>query len=79
MILFLYSLHLQPVPDFSRKIFFLSPLMLAINILLIFASGIAVTYLGRTGVASAAAYLGAVRIPDSVLQAQIKAGGIPLN
>jgi len=53
--------------------------MLAINILLIFASGIAVTYLGRTGVASAAAYLGAVRIPDSVLQAQIKAGGIPLN
>ena len=79
MILFLYSLHLQPVPSFSRKVFFLSPLLLAINIVLILASGIAVTYLGRHGVASAVAYLGTVKIPDSVLQAQIKAGGVPLT
>jgi hypothetical protein len=53
--------------------------MLAINIVLILASGIAVTYLGRHGVASAVAYLGKVKIPDAVLQAQIKAGGVPLT
>jgi hypothetical protein len=67
------------MPNFARKIFFLSPLMLAINIVLILASGIAVTYLGRHGVASAAAYLGTARIPDAVLQAQIKKSGLPLT
>jgi hypothetical protein len=77
--LFLHSLELAPVPKFVRKIFFLSPLMLLINFILVIASGIAVTYLGRTGTASAAAYLGTARIPDSVLQAQIARSGIPLN
>ena len=53
--------------------------MLAINIVLILASGIAVTYLGRHGVASAVAYIGKAKIPDAVLQAQITAGGVPLT
>lgn len=58
--------------------------MLLINNILIFAAGVAVTYIGRHGVTSAVAYLGtarvaAARIPDSVLQAQIAKSGLPLT
>jgi hypothetical protein len=53
--------------------------MLLLNYILIIASGIAVTYLGRTGTATATAYLGTAKIPDAVLQAQIAKSGLPLT
>lgn len=53
--------------------------MLAINNVLIFAAGVAVTYIARHGTTSAVAYLGKTRIPDSVLQAQIAQSGLPLD
>lgn len=53
--------------------------MLLINNLLIFASGVAVTYIARHGTTSAVAYLGTTRIPDAVLKAQIAQSGAPLT
>jgi hypothetical protein len=79
LILFIHSLHILPVTPFQRKIFFLSPLMLLINALLSFASGIAVTYLARHGTTTAVAYLGTTRIPDQIFRAQAKAAGVPLD
>ncbi|WVQ95151.1 hypothetical protein IAU59_002245 [Kwoniella sp. CBS 9459] len=79
LILLLYSLHLVPLRPFMRKIFFLSPLMLLINTVLVLAAGIAVDVLARTGTTTAVAYIGNTRLPDSVFQAQAKASGVPLD
>jgi hypothetical protein len=67
------------MPNFARKIFFLSPLMLLINNILILAAGIAVNYIARTGVTEAHAYVGGRMIPDSLTAAQAKASGVPLE
>lgn len=69
LILFLYSLHLQPVDRFSRKIFFLSPLMLALNTLLMFAAAFPVTVFGRNNSATVKGYIGNTQLPDSVIKA----------
>ncbi|OCF40127.1 hypothetical protein I317_06078 [Kwoniella heveanensis CBS 569] len=79
LILLVYSLHVFPVTSFQRKIFFLSPLMLFINTLLLIAGGIAVVVLARTGTTTAVAYLGTQRLPDSIVRAQAKAAGVPLD
>ncbi|WWC60763.1 uncharacterized protein I303_103339 [Kwoniella dejecticola CBS 10117] len=79
LILFMYSLRILPMTQFIRRIFFLSPLMLAINTLLLTASGIAVTYLGRHGTTSIAAFVGTQQLPESVVRAQAKAQGVPLD
>ncbi|WVF67470.1 hypothetical protein IAT40_002226 [Kwoniella sp. CBS 6097] len=79
LILLLHSLHLVPMSSFIRKIFFLSPLMLLINTILLFAAGIAVIVLARTGTTTAVAFIGAQRLPDSIVRAQSKASGIPLD
>ncbi|WWC69119.1 uncharacterized protein I206_103055 [Kwoniella pini CBS 10737] len=79
LILFLHSLRILPMTRFLRKIFFLSPLMLVINTLLVAASGIAVTYIGRHGTTSIAAFIGTNQLPESVVRAQAKAQGVPLD
>ncbi|WVW82703.1 hypothetical protein I302_104714 [Kwoniella bestiolae CBS 10118] len=79
LILFIHSLRLLPMTRFIRKIFFLSPLMLLLNTLLLIASGIAVTVLGRKGTASVEAYLGTTKLPEAVIRAQAKAQGAHLD
>ncbi|WWC89720.1 uncharacterized protein L201_004645 [Kwoniella dendrophila CBS 6074] len=79
LILFFYSLRILPMTRFIRKIFFLSPLMLLINTVLLFASAIAVTYLGRHGTTSIEAFIGNNKLPESVVRAQAKAQGVPLD
>lgn len=79
LILLLYSMHLAPVTNFSRKTFFLSPLMLLINTLLVFAAGIAVTVIGRKGEAAVEGYVQGVKVPDATLQGLVRAGGVPLD
>jgi hypothetical protein len=69
LILFLYSLHLQPVDRFSRKIFFLSPLLLTLNSLLMFGAAIPVTIFGRNRSAVVKGFIGSVQLPDATIKA----------
>ncbi|WWD09766.1 hypothetical protein V865_007894 [Kwoniella europaea PYCC6329] len=79
LILFIHSLRLVPMTKFIRRIFFLSPLMLALNTLLLISSGIAVTYLGRQGTTSVEAFIGSTKLPESVIRAQAQAQGTHLD
>jgi hypothetical protein len=78
LILFIYSLGIIPLYSFFRRIFFLSPLMLFLNTLLVFASGIAVTVIGRNNSATAWAALGSFVVPKATLQQQLAASGVSL-
>jgi hypothetical protein len=79
LILLVYSMGIVPLYPFFRRIFFLSPLMLFINTLLVTASGIAVTIIGRTRSATAWAALGSFTVPQATLQQQLKASGVSLS
>ena len=79
LILFVYSLGIIPLYPFFRRIFFLSPLMLTLNTLLVIASGIAVTVIGRNNSATAWAALGNFVVPEATLQQQLKASGVSLS